>query len=327
MTLPLAAAPDPALILLLAVALDAAVGDPAWLYARVPHPVALLGRMAGWLDRELNRDDAGDAARRLAGVAALAAVVAVAALVGWALSAALRQAPFGWIVEAALLATLLAQRGLYDHVAAVAAALARDGLGAGRAAVARIVGRDPDSLDEAGVARAALESLAENFSDGVVAPLFWGLLLGLPGVLAYKAINTADSMIGHRTARHRAFGWAAARTDDAVNLVPARLAGLLLVGAALLLPGADAAAAFGAMRRDAPRHRSPNAGWQEAALAGALGLALAGPRRYGGETVADAWMGEGGRHEAGPADISRGLRLYVVACALAAVPVAVVALV
>jgi adenosylcobinamide-phosphate synthase len=200
-----------------------------------------------------------------------------------------------------------------------------EGLDQARAAVAQVVGRDPESLDAPGVARAAVESLAENFSDGVVAPVFWFLVAGLPGLAAYKAVNTLDSMIGHRDARHRAFGKAAARLDDVVNWLPARLAGLIYVAAAALLPGARAGRAWTAMWRDAPKHRSPNAGWQEAALAGALGFALAGPRRYGDEIVEDPWMGDG-RRELTAADLGRALRLYLAAGLLLAGLVAGVAL-
>ncbi|MGH6959089.1 MAG: adenosylcobinamide-phosphate synthase CbiB, partial [Dongiaceae bacterium] len=216
---------------------------------------------------------------------------------------------------------------LYRHVAAVAEALEAGGLPAGRYAVSHIVGRDPEQLDDAGVSRAALESLAENFSDGVTAPLFWGLLLGLPGLLAYKAINTADNMIGHRTERHEAFGWAAARLDDLVNLLPARLAGATLAAAAAFLRSTDPAVAWHTMRRDAPKHRSPNAGWPEAAMAGALSLALNGPRAYHGEFIDDPWMGAGGRSDATPGDIRRGLRLYVIACGLQAGAIALLAMV
>jgi adenosylcobinamide-phosphate synthase len=222
--------------------------------------------------------------------------------------------PFGWLVEGLIASTLFAFRGLYDAVRAVAHGLG-DSLEAGRNAVSRIVGRDPASLDAGGVARAAAESAAENFSDGFVAPVFWFLLLGLPGLLAYKAVNTLDSMIGHRNARFEAFGKVAARLDDAVNFLPARLAGLLLVLAALPLPGASAAGAWRSMLRDAPKHRSPNAGWQEAALAGALGLALAGPRQYGGQVVEDHWMGDG-RRNVTAADLGRVLDLYLTAGAL-----------
>ena len=197
----------------------------------------------------------------------------------------------------------------------MAAALEQGGLEAGREAVSHIVGRDPLSLDEAGVARAAIESLAENFSDGVTAPGFWLAVGGLPGAAIYKAVNTADSMIGHRTARHEAFGWASARCDDVLNLPASRLTGLALIAAAALLPGMDARGAWRAMWRDAKRHRSPNAGWPEAAMAGALGLALAGPRRYGGVLVEDAVMGDG-RREASAADIRAALRLYRTADAL-----------
>ena len=309
--------------LLLALLLDAAFGDPDWLYGRLPHPVALIGRAIAWLDRRCNREQASDGRRRLSGTLVVALLVATSAVVGLAIHALLRRFAFGWIVEAAVTSLLLAQHSLYRHVAEVARALAGEGLAGGRRAVSRIVGRDPESLNEAGVCRAALESLAENFSDGVVAPLFWAVVAGLPGILVYKTVNTADSMIGHRTARHLAFGWAAARFDDLLNLVPARLAGLLLAAAGIFVPGATPRQAFAAMIRDAAKHRSPNAGWQEAALAGALGVALAGPRRYGGTVVEDHWMNDGGRSEATVTDIRRGLAVYAIACVLQAAILAV----
>jgi adenosylcobinamide-phosphate synthase len=292
------------MILLLALVIDALVGDPPGLYRRVPHPVAALGRLIAVIEGRLNRTTAGDAARFTLGVATAAAVIGGAGLIGWGLARGLALLPGGWIAEAILASTLIAFRGLERHVGAVADGLER-GLDAGREAVGHIVGRDPATLDSPGVARAAIESLAENFSDGVVAPVFWYAVLGLPGLCAYKAVNTLDSMIGHRDARYAVFGRASARIDDAVNWIPARLAGGLIAIAAL----GRAPAAFGAMRRDAARHRSVNAGWQEAAMAGALGLALAGPRRYGGVVVEDAWMGDG-RREATSADIRRALALY-----------------
>src|SRR5215831_9271740 len=301
-------------ILLLALGLDALIGDPAALYARLPHPVVVIGRGIGGLDRHLNRIQDSAEMRRAAGIAACLILVALSLAAGWLVQRWLLSLPDGWIAEALLISAFLAQNSLYRHVAAVARGLTNEGLAGGRHAVSRIVGRDPESLDEPGVSRAALESLAENFSDGVTAPLFWALLLGFPGILAYKAVNTADSMIGHRTPRHLAFGWASARLDDLLNFVPARLAGLVLVVAAFPLPGASSGGAFSAMRRDAPLHRSPNAGWPEAAMAGALGLAMAGPRRYGGTIVEDNWMNAGGRREASAADIHRGLALYIVAC-------------
>ena len=313
-------------ILLLALGLDTLIGDPAALYARLPHPVVIIGRGIGGLDRRLNRAEDPTALRRAAGIAACILLVTLSFGIGWLLHRSFRALPGSWIAEALLVSAFLAQNSLYRHVAAVAQGLASAGLPGGRRAVAHIVGRDPESLDEPAVCRAALESLAENFSDGVTAPLFWALLLGLPGILTYKAVNTADSMVGHRTPRHLAFGWASARLDDLLNFVPARLAGLVLAVAAFLLPGASPGGAFSAMRRDAPLHRSPNAGWPEAALAGALGLALAGPRRYGGVIIEDNWMNAGGRREASAADIHRGLALYVLACIIQAILVALIAL-
>lgn len=258
----------------------------------------------------MNREDRPAPARRRAGVAALAILLAVTG--GAALAAESVLEPLGLIggfLLAVLASTLLAQRSLHDHVAAVAEALETGGLEAGRRAVSMIVGRDPDRLDEAGVSRAAIESLAENFSDGVTAPAFWLGLLGLPGIVLYKAINTADSMIGHRNPRHEAFGWAAARLDDLVNLPASRLSAGLIIAAAALDGPEPARRAWRCVRRDARRHRSPNSGWPEAAMAGALGLRLAGPRVYGTVLVADAFMGEG-RIEAHAGDIRAALRLY-----------------
>jgi len=221
----------------------------------------------------------------------------------------------GLIPLALIASTLIAQRSLYEHVADVAAGLERDGLEGGRRAVSMIVGRNPQTLDEAGVSRAAIESLAENFSDGIVAPAFWLGVGGLPGIAAYKAINTADSMIGHRTPRHLAFGWAAARLDDLVNLPASRLTALLLVTSAVFDRQAHAGGAWRAVKRDAGKHGSPNAGWPEAAMAGALGLRLAGPRVYGETRVEDHWMGDG-RAEANAADIRRALTLYKRSCGM-----------
>jgi adenosylcobinamide-phosphate synthase len=298
-------------VLLLAMAIDLVAGDPRWLYRLLPHPVVVMGGGIDTLARALNRQHLPRSRRILLGALCTVVVVAVAGGLGALLHLLLAGLPFGWVLEGLVASSLLAFRGLYDAVRAVARGLC-DSLEAGRAAVSHIVGRDPASLDAAGVARAAAESAAENFSDGFVAPVFWFLLLGLPGLLAYKAVNTLDSMIGHRDARFEAFGKVAARLDDAVNFLPARLAGLLLVAAALSLPGASAGGAWRAMWRDAPRHRSPNAGWQEAALAGALGLALAGPRQYGGQRVDDHWMGDG-RRAVTAEDLGRVLDLYLAA--------------
>lgn len=266
--------------------------------------------MIARLDAMLNRASDSDATRRAFGVLAAVAIVLVPAALALLFVRLMGPTWLGLLATALAASSLLAQRSLGQHVQAVADALETGGLEAGRKAVSQIVGRDPDRLDEAGVSRAAIESLAENFSDGVVAPAFWLGVGGLPAGVAYKAANTADSMIGHRNEKHGAFGWAAARFDDLINLPASRLTALLLILACWFVPGADARAAFNAVRRDAARHRSPNAGWPEAAMAGALGLALAGPRVYGGEMVQDATMGEGGRREATAADIRRALALY-----------------
>jgi adenosylcobinamide-phosphate synthase len=302
--------------LLLALALDALIGDPAWLYRRLLHPVVLIGRAIARLEHRWLDLRQAPAVLRRRGLLLGLALVAASALVGLGLQWLCLRLPFGWLLLGPLMSSLVAQRGLYQHVAAVAAGL-REGLAQGRAAVAHIVGRDPEQLDAPAVARAAIESAAENFADGVVAPLLWGAVLGLPGMLAYKAINTADSMIGHLSPRYRDFGCFAARLDDVASWLPARLAALLILAAACLASDATPAAGWRALWRDAARHRSVNAGWPEAAMAGSLGLRLAGPRRYGGQVVEDAWMGDG-TPLATQADIRRALGLLLRACILAA---------
>jgi adenosylcobinamide-phosphate synthase len=315
-TLPLACA---------ALAIEAALGYPDAVYRVIGHPVTWMGALIAMLERRLNRPGASFGVRRAAGILTLAVLLAATAALSVALQVLL---PSGWLsflVLALLCASLPAQRSLDRHVQAVATALETGGLAEGRRAVSMIVGRNPQTLDEAAVARAAIESLAENFSDGVVAAAFWIVVGGLPGGALYKAANTADSMIGHRNARYAAFGWAAARFDDLVNLPASRLAALWLV-VATLLSGDRTGAALRAVRRDAGRHRSPNAGWPEAAMAGALGLRLGGPRVYGTERVEDAFMGDG-RPGADAADIRRALRLYRIACGLQWAALAVAALI
>jgi adenosylcobinamide-phosphate synthase len=291
-----------AAILAAAMILDAVLGEPAWLWSRLPHPAVVMGRAIGWADGLFNRGPL----RRLTGLAVILVLAAAAGLVGW-LVGRLPGAPL-W--QALLAAILLAQRSLADHVADVATALRRS-TAEGRIAVARIVGRDTEGIEPPAIARAAIESAAENLSDGVIAPAFWFLIAGLPGLMIYKLVNTADSMIGHRTPRHQAFGWAAARLDDALNLIPARLTALM-IWAIAPRPGAGLV-----ILQDAPRHRSPNAGWPEAATATALGIALAGPRSYGGELRDFAFVNARGRHDLGPDDIDRTVRLLWKVWALA----------
>jgi adenosylcobinamide-phosphate synthase len=314
-------------IALVAMLIELCFGYPDRLYRAIGHPVTWIGNLVFQLDSRLNGEAAKPAARRGGGIAALLIILCVVGVVTLIVQQILLALPFGVLMTGVLASTLLAQRSLYRHVADVAAALERGDVAAGRAAVAHIVGRDTNGLDGAGVARAAIESLAENFSDAVVAPIVWMVIGGLPGAALYKAINTADSMTGHRTPRHEAYGWAAARLDDLVNLPASRLSAGLFIAAAAVSKKADAEAAAEAVRRDAPHHRSPNAGYPEAAMAGALGLALAGPRSYGGVEVNDAMMGDG-RREARASDIRRALALYRTADAiLIAVLVAIILLI
>ncbi|MEM1297680.1 MAG: adenosylcobinamide-phosphate synthase CbiB [Pseudomonadota bacterium] len=281
-------------MLALALILDGIFGEPDRIWRRVRHPVIWIGDLIEWLERRLNRGGG----RRVKGVLALLAVLTCVLPIPLVISAM----PFGWVLEVLGAAILLAHRSLVDHVAAVATGL-RASLAEGRTAVSMIVGRDPEMLDEHGVGRAAIESAAENFSDGVVAPAFWFLVAGLPGIAAYKAINTADSMIGYKSERFRAFGWASARLDDVVNWVPARIAGL-----AICVAGGGVHA-WQATRRDAGLHRSPNAGWPEAAMAASLGVALAGPRTYATGPVDDPYMNPEGREEVTAADIDLAISL------------------
>lgn len=294
-------------VALAALAVDAAIGWPAGIYRRIGHPVNAFAAIIRWCAASWNRG--GNRTRRVAGVATVLILIGIAGGVGWGLTVLFEAALGGWswIGVALLAAPGLAQRSLFEHVRAVRDALAGGDLEAARSAVGMIVGRDVAVLDEAGISRAAIESLAESFCDGIAAPLFWLLILGLPGIWIYKAINTADSLIGHREAPWRDFGWAAARTDDLLNLIPARVAGPLICLAA--------GRGWRVMWRDAGKHASPNAGWTEAAMAGALGLRLAGPVSYDGEVHAKAWIGDG-RADAGAADIARALVLYLRACAL-----------
>jgi adenosylcobinamide-phosphate synthase len=297
-----------AALALFAMLIELCIGYPERLVRVIGHPVTWIGALIGGLDRLFSRDMT-PALRRLAGILAVAIALSVVAAITFVVQWQLLRLPFGIVSVAVLASALIAQRSLHRYVANVASALERQDLDACRKAVSHIVGRDTARLDRAGIARAAIESLAENFSDGIVAPVFWLVVAGLPGAALYKAINTADSMIGHRTPRYADFGWAAARLDDLVNLPASRFAALLLILASVLCNDASAGAAWRAVRRDAARHRSPNAGYPEAAMAGALGLSLAGPRFYAGISVEDAFMGDG-RREAEAKDIRRALALY-----------------
>lgn len=295
-------------VALLALGLDAAFGWPGWLYARIGHPVGGFAHIIQWGESRWNREGRSSVARRRAGIALVLLLLVTAGGGAWLMERAIRDASGGWAwFWLGLVAwPALAQHSLYAHVMPVARALASGDLDGARRAVGWIVGRDTQDLDEAGVARAGIESLAESFCDGVVAPLFWLLLLGLPGAWAYKAINTADSLIGHKEPPFTDFGWAAARLDDLLNWVPARLSGI-----ALCLAGAGG---WPILWRDHKRHASPNAGWPEAAMAGALGIRLAGPIRYDGIMHAKPWIGEGGEADAGK--MLRAVRIYLLGCGI-----------
>ena len=306
-------APDALLLLFMALAVDAVFGEMGPLFRLLPHPVVLLGRMIAALDKRLNKPSLPDSDRRLRGVVLVVLMAALALGIGGAIAFVARALPHLWLIEVFAAAVLIAQRALFEHVDDVARALQHNGLEAGRYAVSRIVGRDPQSLDAHGVCRAAIESLAENFSDAVVAPAFWYVIGGLPGLLLYKTVNTLDSMVGYRNDKYRAFGWASARVDDVLNLIPARLAGLIIALAALFAARGNPIRAIGTMIRDARNHKSPNSGWPEAAMAGALGLALGGPRKYPGLVVDEKWIGSG-RARAEFTDIDRALHLFSAAC-------------
>ena len=295
----------------LALLIERLCGYPPALYRAIRHPVVWMGALIAWLDARLNIGEG----RRGRGIVALAILLLVTAAITVAIAFALRQIPFGWVAEAILATAFLAQSELGRAVRAVADALDHS-LEAGRRQVSQIVGRDPEQLDEAGVSRAAIESLAESASDGVVAPLFWLLLGGLPGIALYKAVNTADSMIGHKTERHGDFGWASARLDDLINWIPARLTALLICFAAFWVDGADAEKGWSIGLRDAKKHDSPSAGWPEATLAGALGFQLGGPRAYDGDVHDLPAFGEG-RADLGPKDILKALELYAMMLNLA----------
>jgi adenosylcobinamide-phosphate synthase len=273
-------------VLILAMVLDAAFGEPNWIWSRLPHPAVVMGRIIGWADQRFNTGTL----RKLKGTLTVIALVLGAGALGWVLS-------LHWLLELVVVAVLLAQRSLADHVGAVARGL-RFGVDNGRRAVAMIVGRDTKPLNASGIVRSAIESAAENFGDGVIAPLFWYLVGGVPGILIYKVVNTADSMIGYRTPKHLQFGWAAARLDDVLNWVPARLTAVLIAVAT------GTASQWRRIAQDAPLHRSPNAGWPEAAMAVALNVAISGPRSYDGALRDFPYVNATGRHDLTATDIT-----------------------
>ena len=302
---------NPLILLLLALVLDAYLGEARFLFKWCGHPVEWIGQLIGFLESKLNREKRGEADRTIRGALVVVVVTLLSACIGIVVTWLRLTNPWGWLLELGLIFSILAGRSLYDHVYAVAVSLA-ESTETGRQAVSHIVGRDPAILDDYGVARAAIESLSENFSDGVIAPVFWYVLFGLPGLCIYKAVNTMDSMIGYKNKRYASFGFTAAKLDDVLNILPSRLAGLYIIIAAFFAPKTSALRAWRMMWRDASKHGSQTAGWTEAPMAGALNIALAGPRKYENMVVDGAWMGDG-TAQVKVKDIRRALKLYIVA--------------
>jgi adenosylcobinamide-phosphate synthase len=313
--------PDTFALAALVLLIESLIGYPKPLQTALGHPVEWIGKLISKLDEQLNEG----VNRKRKGMLAIALLCAAAGIPTAILTYALSQIPYGWVLNVLLATSLVAQHSMREHIRGVADALDIS-LVRARTEVGKIVGRDPDTLDESGISKAALESLAENTSDGIVAPILWYALAGLPGIAIYKAINTADSMIGHKSERYLEFGWAAAKLDDLVNLPASRLTGALFTVTAWLRSKQQAKAAWNAMLRDASKHNSPNAGWPEAAMAGALGLRFGGPRSYGGDTLELPWMGDG-RTQMTKQDIRTGLAFYEAAILVLAAGFAVLAIV
>jgi adenosylcobinamide-phosphate synthase len=306
-------------ILLFALIIDAIIGDPKLFYRTIPHPAQMMGWIISRLDTWLNDELDEPRSQRIKGISTVVIILVLATSIGLGLLFLLSFIPYGWVLEALLLSTMIASKSLYQHVLAVASSLKNESIDNARSAAGEIVGRDTKNLDHHGIARAAIESLSENFSDGVVAPIFWTALFGLPGALAYKMLNTADSMIGYKNDRYLYFGWAAARLDDLANFIPARISAFLLCIAAFIWGQNEAKRSWIAITNDANKQLSINAGYPEAAMAGALNLRLAGPRDYGDQTIKGNWIGianEGSTADATGEDIGKGLSLYLNACLL-----------
>ena len=304
------------IILLIALVLDWYVGEPEFLWSRLPHPVVLFGKAVSFFDRSFNNPEKSDEQQYKSGALSIGFLICASVGAGVLLDFLFSLIyPIGLVLEALVVFFLLAQKSLADHVRAVAIGLKEEGIEGGRRAVAMIVGRDPELLDRNGICRAAIESAAENFSDGVLAPAFWYAIFGLPGIIAYKMINTADSMIGYKSERYLHFGRAAARIDDFANWLPARVSVLVICGAALLVRGKIAMQnGFAIAFRDSGLHRSPNAGWPEGTMAGAIGIALGGPRVYAHETVEQAWINSPGKRDLDVSDIEACMDVFSRSC-------------
>ncbi|MBK20226.1 MAG: cobalamin biosynthesis protein CobD [Rhodospirillaceae bacterium] len=301
-------------VIVLAMIIDETIGDPDTVYRRVPHPVVLMGRMIGLLDGWWNRATSSPPTKIIAGAAAVFIVVGISGTIGIAIHKILSSFAFGWVAEAVIMSIFIARHSLAQHVTNVREALSTPDLQVAQEAVAKIVGRDTAEMTEEDISASAIESLSENFSDGVVAPVFWAVLLGLPGIIAYKALNTADSMIGYRSEKYLHFGSVAAKADDIANFIPARISGFLICFAALFVKHGKAKEGWRVLRADASRHRSVNAGFPEAAMAGVLNIRISGPRSYEGVLTDEPWIGDGSRPTQG--DLQRGLDMFGMAASI-----------
>jgi adenosylcobinamide-phosphate synthase len=317
------------LTLALAMGLDKVFGEPDILWKKVPHPIILFGKRIEWAERTFNKTEASAYVKRRNGFLVIAGLLIFAGFCGVVLHSVFYQiGVLGLVLEALVASIFIAHKSLIDHVHDVAISLKSGGLAAGKTTVARIVGRDTANLDESDVCRAAIESLAENFADGVIAPAFWYLVAGLPGLLAYKMLNTADSMIGHLNERYRDFGRASAKLDDVANFIPARLTGVLYALVSGISYGRLAGQrALSTMMRDARLHRSPNSGWPESALAGGLNIALAGPRVYKGVVANEPLLNSSGAYKLAVQDVHRALTLTNLSHILLVVLTIIIALV
>jgi len=318
-----ATGPGNALILIFALILDGIIGDPRWF----PHPVRGIGIIIQLFDKVLNRSIFSETLRKALGLLTVIFIVGAMFVAGWFLGGYAKSIPYGWLIELFFITILMAQRSMVDHATLVVTQMRQNGISGGRAAVGLIVGREVSKLDEKGISRATIESTAESFTDGVFAPIFWYLLLGLPGLFAYKSISTLDSMVGYKTTKYMAFGMAAAKTDDFASWIPARIAGLIIAFAAIFIPGASFRGALSIFFQDSRNHSSPNAGYTEAAMAGALGLRLLGPRKYSGVISEDTrWLGAGAK-DANKDDIIQAIKIFSVACFITGVLVAIMAVI
>ncbi|MEW7006548.1 adenosylcobinamide-phosphate synthase CbiB [Lentilitoribacter sp. EG35] len=307
-------------ILFCATILDMLVGDPDWIWRKYTHPIVWFGQITGYMDKRFNSNLLSQAHKKFTGIMAIVMLVAIAVILGLLFTAILSNIGFlGYVLEVIIVAIFIAQKSMSDHVERIITPLRNGDINGARNAVSMIVGRDTAQLDESSISRAAIESMSENFSDGVVAPIFWYAIFGLPGLFAYKMINTADSMLGHMTEKYQDFGWASAKVDDLVNWFPARLSALFIIFASGL--GARTKPPMSVVKvvlKDAKHHRSPNAGWPESAMAGALDIALAGPRTYSEYKVDDAFMNATGRKKLTFIDVELAKIVFLTACLIEA---------